>query len=77
MKLVSVTNVKKKNVIANVIRRIAMSGLKKKVPLKKVPLKKGLLYNINMKKKAGTSNTKANSTVSPKNFKKMKTGKWT
>ena len=54
-----------------------MSGLKKKVPLKKVPLKKGLLYNINMKKKAGTSNTKANSTVSPKNFKKMKTGKWT
>ena len=72
MKLVSVTNVKKKNVIANVIRRITMSGVKKKVPLKK-----GLLYNINKKKKAGTSNTKANSTVSPKNFKKMKTGKWT
>ena len=72
MKLVSVTNVKKKNVIANVIRRITMSGVKKIVPLKK-----GLLYNINKRKKAGISRTKANTTVSPKNFKKMKTGKWT
>jgi len=49
-----------------------MSGVKKIVPLKK-----GLLYNINKRKKAGISRTKANTTVSPKNFKKMKTGKWT
>lgn len=53
------------------MRRKIMSGKKK------APLKKGLLYNINKKKKAGTSNTKAKSTVSPKNYNKMKTGKWT
>jgi hypothetical protein len=49
-----------------------MSGVKKRVPLKK-----GLLYNINKKKKEGTSNTKTKSTISPKNYNKMKTGKWT
>ena len=36
--------------------------------------KKGLYYNINMKKKAGTSNTKKKSTISAKAYKNMKSG---
>lgn len=34
---------------------------------------KGLFYNINKRKKAGTSRSKKNSTISPKTYKKMKT----
>ena len=36
--------------------------------------KKGLYYNINQKKKAGTSNTKAKSTISDKAYANMKAG---
>lgn len=36
--------------------------------------KKGLYYNINKKKKAGTSNTKAKSTVSSKSYKSLLAG---
>tara|TARA_R110002153_G_scaffold93590_2_gene226275 strand:+ start:9228 stop:9377 length:150 start_codon:yes stop_codon:yes gene_type:complete len=36
--------------------------------------KKGLYANMNAKKKAGTSNTKAKSTVSPKAYSSMKAG---
>ena len=36
--------------------------------------KKGLYYNINKKKRAGTSNTKKNSTISAKAYKNMKSG---
>jgi len=36
--------------------------------------KKGLYYNINKKKKAGTSNTKKKSTISTKAYKNMKSG---
>ena len=34
--------------------------------------KKGLYYNINKKKKAGTSKSKKNSTISAKAYKNMK-----
>ena len=36
--------------------------------------KKGLYYNINKKKKSGTSNTKKKSTISTKAYKNMKSG---
>lgn len=36
--------------------------------------KKGLYYNINKRKKAGTSRSKAKSTISPKAYKAMKRG---
>ena len=36
--------------------------------------KKGLYYNINQKKKSGTSNSKAKSTVSAKSYKSMLSG---
>jgi len=36
--------------------------------------KKGLYYNMNKKKSAGTSNTKAKSTVSAKSYKSMLSG---
>ena len=36
--------------------------------------KKGLYYNINKKKKAGTSNTKKKSTITAKAYKNMKSG---
>jgi len=36
--------------------------------------KKGLYYNINKKKKAGTSRSKKNSTITPKAYKNMKSG---
>jgi len=36
--------------------------------------KKGLYYNMNKKKAAGTSNTKAKSTVSAKSYKSMLSG---
>jgi len=36
--------------------------------------KKGLYYNINKKKKSGTSNTKKKSTISSKAYKNMKSG---
>jgi len=43
---------------------------------KAAPKKNSLVANINKKKKAGTSRTKANSTVDAKSYKKMKEG-WT
>ena len=36
--------------------------------------KKGLYYNINKKKKAGTSNTKSKSTISAKSYKSLLAG---
>ena len=36
--------------------------------------KKGLYYNINQKKKSGTSNTKAKSTISDEAYSNMKAG---
>ena len=36
--------------------------------------KKGLYYNINKRKKAGTSRTKKKSTISAKDYKNMKSG---
>ena len=36
--------------------------------------KKGLYYNINKRKKAGTSNQKSKSTISAKAYKNMKSG---
>lgn len=36
--------------------------------------RKGLYYNINKRKKAGTSRSKANSTISDKDYKNMKAG---
>tara|TARA_B100000900_G_C19938844_1_gene456776 strand:- start:186 stop:371 length:186 start_codon:yes stop_codon:yes gene_type:complete len=36
--------------------------------------KKGLYYNINQKKKSGTSNTKAKSTISDEAYANMKAG---
>ena len=36
--------------------------------------KKGLYYNINQKKKSGTSKSKAKSTISNKAYANMKTG---
>lgn len=36
--------------------------------------KKGLYYNINKRKKAGTSRTKSKSTISAKNYDNMKKG---
>ena len=36
--------------------------------------KKGLYYNMNKKKAAGTSNSKAKSTVSAKSYKSMLSG---
>jgi len=35
---------------------------------------KGLYYNINKRKKAGTSRSKANSTISDKAYKNMQAG---
>ena len=35
---------------------------------------KGLYYNINKRKKAGTSRSKKNSTISPKAYANMKAG---
>ena len=37
-------------------------------------VKKGLYYNINKKKRAGTSNSKKKSTISSKAYKNMKSG---
>ena len=37
-------------------------------------MKQGLYYNINKRKKAGTSRSKKDSTVSPKAYKDMKAG---
>ena len=37
-------------------------------------VKKGLYYNINQKKKSGTSNTKKKSTITSKAYKNMKSG---
>jgi len=34
--------------------------------------KKGLYHNINKRKKAGTSRSKKNSTISPESYKAMK-----
>jgi len=42
----------------------------------KLGVKNSLVNNINAKKKAGTSKPKSKSTVSAKDFKKLKTGKW-
>jgi hypothetical protein len=39
-----------------------------------MPKKKGLYANMNAKKKAGTSNPKSKSTVSPKAYSNMKKG---
>jgi len=36
--------------------------------------KKGLYYNINKRKKAGTSRSKSNSTISPESYSDMKSG---
>ena len=36
--------------------------------------KKGLYYNINKRKKAGTSRSKSKSTITAKNYDKMKKG---
>jgi|TARA_R100001443_G_scaffold9108_1_gene18681 hypothetical protein len=36
--------------------------------------KKGLYYNINKRKKAGTSRSKAKSTISPESYAEMKAG---
>ncbi len=36
--------------------------------------KKGLYYNINKRKKAGTSRSKKNSTISAKNYREMQKG---
>ena len=36
--------------------------------------KKGLYYNINKRKKAGTSRSKKKSTISPSAYKEMKKG---
>ena len=36
--------------------------------------RKGLYYNINKRKKAGTSRSKKTSTISPKAYKNMKAG---
>ena len=36
--------------------------------------KKGLYYNINKKKRAGTSNSKKKSTISSKAYRNMKSG---
>ena len=36
--------------------------------------KKGLYYNINQKKKSGTSKSKAKSTITPKAYANMKAG---
>jgi hypothetical protein len=36
-----------------------------------MPAKKGLYYNINKRKKAGTSRSKKKSTISPKAYKAM------
>ena len=36
--------------------------------------KKGLYYNINQKKKSGTSKTKAKSTITKKSYKNMLSG---
>ncbi len=36
--------------------------------------KKGLYYNINKKKRAGTSKSKAKSTISTKAYRNMKSG---
>ena len=36
--------------------------------------RKGLYYNINKRKKAGTSRSKANSTISEKDYKNMQAG---
>ena len=36
--------------------------------------RKGLYYNINKKKRAGTSKSKAKSTISAKAYKNMKSG---
>lgn len=37
-----------------------------------MPAKKGLFYNINKRKKAGTSRPKSKSTIDSKTYKKMK-----
>jgi hypothetical protein len=44
--------------------------------LNKLGVKNSLVNNINAKKKAGTSKPKSKSTVSAKDYKKLKTGKW-
>lgn len=36
--------------------------------------KKGLYYNINKRKKAGTSRSKKNSTISPEAYREMQKG---
>ena len=36
--------------------------------------KKGLYYNMNKRKKAGTSRSKKNSTISAKNYREMQKG---
>ena len=37
-------------------------------------VRKGLYYNINKRKKAGTSRSKKNSTITAKNYENMKKG---
>jgi len=45
---------------------------------KAVPKKKqGLLHNIKQRQKKNISRSKKNTTISSKNYNKMKTGKWT
>ena len=39
-----------------------------------MPAKKGLYYNMNKRKKAGTSRSKKKSTISPKAYANMKKG---
>lgn len=44
--------------------------------LNKLGVKNSLVNNINAKKEKGTSKPKSKSTVSDKDYKKLKTGKW-
>lgn len=44
--------------------------------LNKLGVKNSLVNNINAKKKSGSSKSKDKSTVSDKDYKKLKTGKW-
>lgn len=44
--------------------------------MNKLGVKNSLVNNINAKKKSGTSKPKSKSTVSSKDYQKLKSGKW-
>ena len=60
--------------IQQLIKHLQDIGLARCGEEKNMAAKKGLYHNINKRKKAGTSRSKKNSTISAKNYREMQKG---